>query len=116
MDPTLPTATDRTVRDLMDHLAIADPTAAHRMLGHLNGSDHSRFAHRLKRMVDEVIEALAVEVSYGRALADGMGRMLAAGRLVDLDRYRRLVKMAAARGPALAALSVSYTHLRAHET
>jgi nitric oxide reductase NorD protein len=104
MDPTLPTATDRTVRDLMDHLAIADPTAAHRMLGHLNGSDHSRFAHRLKRMVDEVIEALAVEVSYGRALADGMGRMLAAGRLVDLDRYRRLVKMAAARGPALAAL------------
>ena len=64
MDPTLPTATDRTVRDLMDHLAIADPTAAHRMLGHLNGSDHSRFAHRLKRMVDEVIEALAVAVSY----------------------------------------------------
>ena len=100
----MPTATDRTVRELMDHLAVADPKAAHRMLGHLNGSDHPLDVHRLSRMVDEVIEALAVEVSYGRDLADGMGRMLAAGRLVDLDRYRRLVKTAAARGPALAAI------------
>ncbi len=100
----MPIATDRTVQDLMDYLAIADPKAAHRMLGHLNGSDHSLDVHRLSRMVDEVIEALAVEVSYGRDLADGMGRMLAAGRQVDLARYRRLVKKAAARGPALAAL------------
>ena len=104
MDPTMPVDIDRTVRDLMDHLAVADPKAAHRMLGHLDGSDHSLFVQRLPRIVDEVIEALAVEVSFGRELADGMGRMLAAGRLVDLDRYRRLVKVAAARGPALAAI------------
>ncbi|WP_372677335.1 nitric oxide reductase activation protein NorD [Desulfosarcina sp.] len=100
----MPTATDRTVRNLMDHLAIADPKAAHRMFDHLNGSDHPLDVHRLSPLVDEVIEALAVEVSYGRNLAEGMGRMLTGGRLVDLDRYRRLVKKAAARGPALAAL------------
>ena len=63
----------------MDHLAIADPKAAQRMLDHLNGSDRSLDVHHLSRMVDEVIEALAVEVSYGRDLADGMGRMLAPG-------------------------------------
>lgn len=104
MDPAMPTAIDRTIRDLMDHLAIADPKAAQRMHDHLNGSDHGLDLHRLSRIVDEVIDALAVEVSYGRDLADGMGRMLAAGRWVDLDRYRRLVKKAASRGPALAAL------------
>ena len=104
----MPTATDRTVRDLMDHLSIADPKAAQRMFGHLNGSDHSLYVHRLTRIVNEVIEALAMEVSFGRDLADGMGRMLAAGRLDDLDRYRRLVKMAAVRGPALAALFARY--------
>ena len=108
MDPAMPTATDRTVRDLMDHLSIADPKAAQRMFGHLNASDHSLYVHRLTRIVNEVIEALAMEVSFGRDLADGMGRMLAAGRLVDLDRYRRLVKMAAVRGPALAALFARY--------
>ena len=104
MDPAMPIATERTIRDLMDHLAIADPKAAHRMLGHLDGSDHCLVIHRLSRIVNEVIEALAVEVSYGRDLADGMGRLLAAGCLTDLDRYRRLVKTAAARGPALAAI------------
>ncbi len=100
----MPTATDRTIRDLMDHLAIADPKAAQRMFDHLNGSDRALDVDRLSRMVDEVIEALTVEVSYGRDLADGMGRMLAAGGSVDLNRYRRLVKTAATRGPALAAL------------
>jgi Mg-chelatase subunit ChlD len=104
MDPAMPIETNRTVRDLMDHLAVADPKAAQRMLGHLDGSDNSLYVHRLSRMVDEVVEALTVEVSYGRDLADGMGRMLAARRLVDLDRYRRLVKKAASRGPALAAI------------
>lgn len=98
------TATDRTVRDLMDHLAIADPKAAQRMLRHLSVSDSSAYVHRLPQLVDELIEALAMEVSFGRVLADGMGRMLAAGRLVDIDRYRRLLKMAASRGPTLAAL------------
>ncbi len=100
----MPTATDRTIREIMDHLAIADPKAAQRMFGHLNGSDRSLEVHHLSRMVDEVIEALTVEISYGRELADGLGRMLAAGGSVDLHRYRRLVKTAATRGPALAAL------------
>jgi nitric oxide reductase NorD protein len=104
MKPAMPTSTDRTVRDLMDHLAIADPQAAQRMQEHLTGPDTPVELHRLSRIVDELIEALAVEVSFGRNLAEGMGRLLAAGHGVDLDRYRRLVKMAAARGPTLAAL------------
>ena len=88
----------------MDHLTIADPRAAQLMLAHLTGSEPSAYIHRLSRVVDEVIEALAVEVSFGRNLAEGMGRMLAGGARVDLDRYRRLVKKAAARGPTLAGL------------
>ena len=105
-DQTIPNQRiqDQTVRHLMDYLAIADPQAAQRMLSHLNGSDPSAVIHCLARVVDEVIEALAVEVSFGRNLADGMGRMLADGAPADLDRYRRLVKDAAARGPTLASL------------
>ncbi len=88
----------------MDYLSIADPKAAQRMLGHLAGSDPSAYVHSLARVVDEVIEALAVEVSFGRALADGMGRILVGGALADLNRYRSLVKKAIARGPTLAGL------------
>jgi len=88
----------------MAYLAIADPKAAKRLHGHLSGSESSTYVHRLARLVDEVVEALSVEVSFGRALADGLGRMLAGGALEDLDRYRSLVKNAAARGPALASL------------
>ncbi|MCB2147001.1 MAG: hypothetical protein KQI81_11035 [Deltaproteobacteria bacterium] len=95
---------DQAFRHLMDHLATADPVAAQLMRGHLTGSEPSTFINRLSRVVDEVIEALAVEVSFGRSLAEGMGRMLAGGAGVDLDRYISLVKKAAARGPTLAGL------------
>ncbi|MBC2710898.1 MAG: hypothetical protein HGJ94_07855 [Desulfosarcina sp.] len=104
MDPALTPSFDQTVRHLMDHLAIADPKAAQRMHGHLTGSDPSTYIQCLARVVDEVIEALAVEISFGRVLADGMGRMLAGGAMVDLDRYRARVKDAAVRGPTLARL------------
>lgn len=104
MDAALPNSAERTVRDLMDHLAVADPDAAQRMRKHLAGSDPSVYVHRLPPMVDEVIEALVAEVSFGRELADGMGRMVAGGAVEELDRYRSLVKSASARGPTLAAL------------
>jgi nitric oxide reductase NorD protein len=104
MDPAMPTTADQTVRDSMDHLATADPEAARRMRRHLTGSDPSGYVHQLAHAVDALIEALAVEVSLGRDMADGMGRMLAAGLTVQTNRYRRLVKGAVARGPTLAAL------------
>ncbi|MFO7716274.1 nitric oxide reductase activation protein NorD [Desulfosarcina sp.] len=88
----------------MDHLSVADPQAAQRMGSHLKGMDLSAIVHRLGQVVDDVIEALTVETSYGRSLADGMGRMLAAGSPADLERYCRLVKAAAVRGPTLAGL------------
>lgn len=94
----------RTVRQFMDDLAIADPEAAQRMHRHLSGSSPPADIHHLAGAVDEVIEALAVEISFGRDLADGMGRMLAGGAMVDLGRYRALVKTAVSRGPTLAGL------------
>jgi hypothetical protein len=48
MDPALSHPTDTDARDLMDHLAIADPEAAQRMRGHLTGSKpDSAYIHRL---------------------------------------------------------------------
>ncbi len=104
MDPDYPIASDRTVRRCMDHLTLADPEAAQRMFGHLSGTEPTAYVQRLSRIVDQVIEALAVEVSFGRMLADGMGRMLAGGRQADLEKYSCLVNDAAARGPTLAGL------------
>ncbi len=94
---------DRPLSPLED-LAIADPRAAERMMGHLAGSAPSTDTRRLSRVVNEVIEALAIEISFGRTLADGMGRMMAAGTPAELDRYRSRVKAASVRGPTLAGL------------
>ncbi|WP_319523144.1 hypothetical protein [uncultured Desulfosarcina sp.] len=92
------------VRQHIDHLAIADPEAARRMQHHLAGTDSSMVAGPLGDVVDEVIAALAAEVTYGRRLAEGMGRMLQCGPTADLQRYRRLVREAFQNGPARAAL------------
>lgn len=88
----------------MARLALADPIAAERMQRHLNGSEPSGVLGQLERVVSEVIDALAVEVSFGRSLADGMGRLLAGGTPAGLNRYRGLVRTAAVRGPTLAGL------------
>ena len=88
----------------LEDLAIADPRAAERMMGHLTGKASITDTCALARVVEEVIQALAIEVSFGRTLADGMGRMMAAGTPAGLDRYRRLVNAASARGPTLAGL------------
>jgi len=95
---------DRMVRQHIDHLTIADPEAARRMQCHLAKADPSAVVDRLGEVVDEVIAALAAEVTYGRQLADGMGRMLQCGPAADLQRYRRLVREAFKNGPARAAL------------
>ena len=94
---------DRPLSPLED-LAIADPRAAERMIGHLTGKTPSTDTHSLSLVVNEVIEALAIEITFGRTLADGMGRMMAVGTPAGLDRYRSLVKAASARGPTLAGL------------
>jgi nitric oxide reductase NorD protein len=104
MNSTRPASPEATRRRLLDHLAVADPEAARRLGGHLKDSDPSAFSHLLSRVVDEVIEALALEVSFGRQLADGMGRLLAGSTPAELDAYRRLIAAAAARGPTLAVL------------
>lgn len=97
-------ASDRMVRKYIAHLAIADPDAAQRMHDHLVVADPSGYVDQLARVVEEVIDALALEVSFGRQLADGMGRLMAKGAQVDLQRYRRLVHAATASGPTLAGL------------
>ena len=85
-----PAKSDGMVRPHIDHLAIADPEAARRMQHHLEGTDPSVVVGPLGEVVDEVIAALATEVTYGRRLAEGMGRMLQCGPAADLQRYRRL--------------------------
>jgi len=92
------------VQQHIDHLAIADPQAARRMQHHLEGTDPSLVVRHLGQVVEEVIDALAAEVTYGRQLAEGMGRMLQCGPAADLQRYRRLVREAFQNGPARAAL------------
>ncbi|BBO69133.1 hypothetical protein DSCA_30630 [Desulfosarcina alkanivorans] len=104
MDPAIPHPVARTARRPLDDLAIADPQAAERMGRHLVDAEPEMVAGPLVRVVDEVIDALAVEVSFGRHLAEGMGRMLAKGTPADLDRYRSLVNAAADRGPTLACI------------
>ena len=97
-------ACDDRVRSRINDLAVADPDAADRLRHHLATTDPSVYRHHLDRVVDEVVAALAVEVSFGRQLADGMGRMLQHGDRNRLERYRRLVDGAAANGPARGAL------------
>jgi hypothetical protein len=99
MDPALSPPTAHTARQLLNDLAIADPEAAEQMRRHLTNSKPEAYIYPLAGVVDEVIEALSIEISFGRKLADGMGRMLAGGSPADLDRYRSLVNTAAARGP-----------------
>jgi hypothetical protein len=94
-----PVSPEEMRRRFLDHLAVADPEASQRLGGHLKGADPSVYSHLLSQVVDEVIEALAAEVSFGRRLADGMGLLLAGGSPAELDRYRRLVAAAAASGP-----------------
>lgn len=103
-DTTGSANSDRMVRQHIDHLAIADPEAAHRLQYHLEGTDPSLVAGHLGQVVEEVIAALAAEITYGRRLAEGMGRMLQCGPSADLQRYRRLVREAFRSGPARAAL------------
>lgn len=104
MDPAFSPSAAHTARQLLNELAIADPEAAEQMRCHLTNSKPEAYIYPLAGVVDEVIEALAIEISFGRKLADGMGRMLAGGSPADLDRYRSLVNTAAARGPTLAGL------------
>ena len=102
--PPLPHNSRQAAATLIDHLAVADPQAAERMRGHLNGMDAPTDIQRLENIVDTIILALTEEVTYGRTLADGMGRMLAGGRQADQDRYLAWVKKAATQGPTLGSL------------
>lgn len=99
---------DRPVEHHLARLAIADPIAAQQLEIHLTGIPLCGDAHQLARVVDEVIEALALEISFGRKLAAGMGRVLAAGDREDLKSYRRLIRKTVIRGPTLGALFAEY--------
>lgn len=102
--PPLPHNLSQAAAALMDHLGVADPQAAERMRGHLGDMDVSADIQRLENVVDTIILALAEEVSYGRTLADGLGRMLAGGGQADQDHYLAWVKQAATQGPTLGTL------------
>ncbi|HSO17920.1 MAG TPA: hypothetical protein VLT88_00595, partial [Desulfosarcina sp.] len=104
MIPPTSSAARRTIRERLDYLAVADPEAARRLGAHLTAADPRTCAPPLARIVDDVVEALALEVSFGRRLAEGMGRILAHGTPADLERYRGFVQAAAASGPTLGSL------------
>ena len=104
MNASLPAETHQIITTLMHHLAVADPQAAKKMRRHLDGVKTPMDTHRIGNLVEDIIAALAEEVSYGRTLADGLGRMLASGRQPDQDRYLAWVKRAAAKGPTLGTL------------
>ena len=108
MSPVGTPSDSRGVRQWISHLALADPEAAERIATHLSAADPSVCAPLLGRVVDSVIEALAMETGYGRALADGVGRLLAQAGANGLDRYLARVKAAAASGPTLAGLMAQH--------
>ncbi|GAB6907027.1 von Willebrand factor type A [Desulfosarcina cetonica] len=90
---------------LLNHLALADPEAARRLqTGLAEAPLKIGAAAVMERSVDAIIQALAVELSYGYTLAEGVGRMLAGGAQDQLDRYLDQVVKAAAKGPTLATL------------
>jgi hypothetical protein len=88
----------------LDHLAVADPEAAQRMRSHLEPTDPAACVHQLDQIVEQVIEALSVEIAFGRTLADGIGRLLAKGTPSGLACYRRRIADAVPNGPTLAGL------------
>ena len=104
MNTPSPADTRQAITALMAHLAIADPQAADRMGRHLVNIKPPVDVHRIGGLIEDVITALAEEISWGRALAEGLGRMLAGGQAENQDLYLAWVKQAADQGPTLAAL------------
>lgn len=104
MKPAQTTSPGDTVRAWIDYLAIADPEAARGLRGRLAGLDPSPVAERISAVVNAVIAALAMESAYGHALAEGAGRLLAAGADAGLTRYLDRVRAAAQKGATLAGL------------
>ena len=104
MPPVNTGALDETIRAKLSYLALADPDAADRLQHHLEATDSSAYRSHLDRTVEDIIAALAVEVGFGRQLADGFGRLLKEGSAKRLERYRRMVTEAAENGPARATL------------
>ena len=88
----------------LDHLATADPEAAQRIRHHLGGIHFQPDHFPIEKAVQEVIEALCVEISFGRTLADGIGQMLVKSSPENLNRYLERVKAASGRGPTLAGI------------
>ena len=78
----------------LDHLAIADPEAAQRLQHHLGEIHFQPALFPMEKAVQEIIEALCVEISFGRTLADGIGRMLVRSTPENLDRLRALITWA----------------------
>ncbi|BBO91944.1 VWA domain-containing protein [Desulfosarcina ovata] len=95
---------EATLRRHLDHLTIADPEAARRLQTPLADLDPASPVEGMDRAIDTIIEALAVETSYGHTLADGVGRILAGGGQSRMKRYLDQVTAAAAKGPTLATL------------
>ena len=99
MAPVNTGASDEMVRARITYLAVADPDAAHQLQIHLADTDPSVYRHHLDRAVEEIVAALAVEINFGRQLAEGFGRMLKEGSRSRLEHYRRMVTKAAESGP-----------------
>ncbi len=108
MNPVGNPSDSRRLQRCISHLALADPQAADRMARHLAAADPSAYAPHLDRVVDAVIEALAVETGFGRTLADGVGRLLAKTEADGLGHYLARVKAAAASGPTLGGLMAEH--------
>ena len=103
MEPATPPG-EGTIRRHLEELAIADPEAAGILRARLTGSAPPDLTDGIARAVPAVIAALCVEISYGRTLADGLGRLLAADAMDRLPDYIDRTAEAAQKGPTLASL------------
>ncbi len=108
MNPVGMPSENRRAQQCIDHLALADPQAAKQIARHLSAVDPSAYAPYLGRVVDQIIEALAMETGFGRTLADSVGRLLANAGTDALCPYLTRVKTAAASGPTLAGLMAQH--------
>jgi nitric oxide reductase NorD protein len=85
-----------------------DPSLARCVAGCLNGKNDRLTPDAAAQLEETALEALAVEIHYGKALTLGMARLMGAVAEADLADYRRRVAAAAQNGPTLARIMAEH--------
>ncbi len=100
--PSSPSQTDP-----LETLAVADPDLAGRVNALL--ADKPASVADREMIVEETLDALGREITFGRAVAEGLARLVGEVDRHRIDRYRHRVREAGATGPTLGTLMA--THL-----